>query len=274
MDALFDRLKETAIALKDSVLPHSLDRFRHAQKSNNEQNEFFHRKWNSFEDNSSNTEENDLSLFSINEDLIQFVENLCCHPRTFTEFPLNAEDQTSDFLTSWEERHALIMLSRVPQLGRFRFHLCPSKMKESSFWKIYFLIIKNKIGREKLASIEEYTRKTENRKSLETLKTIPGNEESMSSNSSRNSDRNGTIGNIEKSTEQNSIASTSLEAVLQSLCHSTPFSSPESKGDDLEQYYDELWRENHGPLNVPVDDGIDPQLDNYFVHEIKFDDET
>ena len=43
----------------------------------------------------------------------------------------------------------------------------------------------------------------------------------------------------------------------------SPFSSPNSKGSDIEEYYDNLWKDQ---LNTAatLDDGIDPEVDNYF----------
>jgi hypothetical protein len=43
----------------------------------------------------------------------------------------------------------------------------------------------------------------------------------------------------------------------------SPFSSPNSKGSDIEEYYDSLWKEqmNH---SANFDEGIDPTSDNYF----------
>jgi len=48
-------------------------------------------------------------------------------------------------LTKWQEKHALIVLSTVPEISRFRYTLCPKHMKESKFWKIYFMLVKSHV---------------------------------------------------------------------------------------------------------------------------------
>jgi len=49
-------------------------------------------------------------------------------------------------LTPWQERHAVIVLSTVPEISSFRYILCPKHMKESKFWKIYFMLVKSHVS--------------------------------------------------------------------------------------------------------------------------------
>jgi len=81
----------------------------------------------------------------ITPSLKEFVQNICQHPNTWLEFPLE-KSQESIVLSDWQERHARLMLNQVDELGELRFQLCPSHLKDERFWKIYFLLVQNKIG--------------------------------------------------------------------------------------------------------------------------------
>jgi len=81
----------------------------------------------------------------ITPSLKEFVQNICEHPNTWLEFPLE-KSQESIVLSDWQERHARLMLNQVDELGELRFQLCPSHLKDERFWKIYFLLVQNKIG--------------------------------------------------------------------------------------------------------------------------------
>jgi len=80
--------------------------------------------------------------FGVTPSLIEFVQNICEHPKTFTDFPLDSG--VSDTLTSWQEQHAKLMLHKVPELSQLRNQICPSRMKDGRFWTIYFLLVRNK----------------------------------------------------------------------------------------------------------------------------------
>jgi len=85
------------------------------------------------------------SSVGITPSLKEFVQNICQHPNTWLEFPLE-KAQESIILSDWQERHARLMLNQVDELGELRFQLCPSHLKDERFWKIYFLLVQNKIG--------------------------------------------------------------------------------------------------------------------------------
>jgi len=57
----------------------------------------------------------------------------------------SAEAAAGD-LTSWQERHAVLVLSKAKELAKIRYDLCPRHMKDKQFWKIYFLLSKSYIS--------------------------------------------------------------------------------------------------------------------------------
>jgi hypothetical protein len=46
-------------------------------------------------------------------------------------------------LTGWQERHAVLVLSKAKELAKIRYDLCPRHMKDKQFWRIYFLLAKS-----------------------------------------------------------------------------------------------------------------------------------
>eukprot|EP00005_Dracoamoeba_jomungandri_P014388 CAMPEP_0174268906 /NCGR_PEP_ID=MMETSP0439-20130205/39150_1 /TAXON_ID=0 /ORGANISM="Stereomyxa ramosa, Strain Chinc5" /LENGTH=157 /DNA_ID=CAMNT_0015357383 /DNA_START=32 /DNA_END=505 /DNA_ORIENTATION=+ len=92
-------------------------------------------------------EESDKSVVEIEvtPTLIEYVQQLAQHPQTFTNFPISSQAEFE--MSAVEERHAKTMLTKVPELSRLRYILCPSKMREEVFWRIYFLLLENKLSR-------------------------------------------------------------------------------------------------------------------------------
>lgn len=52
-------------------------------------------------------------------------------------FPSIADFELSDA----QQEHALTVESLAPRLAALRIELCPGYMSESSFWKIYFVLL-------------------------------------------------------------------------------------------------------------------------------------
>nr|CAB3491779.1 unnamed protein product [Digitaria exilis] len=51
-------------------------------------------------------------------------------------------------MTDAQQDHALAVESVAPELADLRIELCPSHMSESCFWKIYFVLLHPKLGKE------------------------------------------------------------------------------------------------------------------------------
>jgi hypothetical protein len=92
-------------------------------------------------------EEVDNYQIPITQTLVEYVQNLALHPSTFINFPIPKLTDASFRLNKGEERHAKEILQRVPELQALRYDLCPRKMTEETFWRIYFLLLLNKTTR-------------------------------------------------------------------------------------------------------------------------------
>jgi len=109
---------------------------------------------------SSLEEENDLEFEdnlvvkrTLSPDVIEHVKTLCSVPVTWEKFPMKefgidpeAQNSFGNEMTKREEKHAIEILEAIPELAALRFRLCPKYMNDIQFWKIYFLLMKNKIG--------------------------------------------------------------------------------------------------------------------------------
>ncbi|KAJ1427986.1 BSD domain [Sesbania bispinosa] len=58
-------------------------------------------------------------------------------------------------LSQWQERHAILILSRVKEISQLRYVLCPRHLKENQFWRIYFLLARNHIVEYELRAIQQ-----------------------------------------------------------------------------------------------------------------------
>ncbi|XP_021907391.1 uncharacterized protein LOC110821753 [Carica papaya] len=101
-------------------------------------------------------EEDDLG---VTDQLIDYIKSFTLD--TFKNFPLqDNEGATSTYddgtarsssanvrndLSEWQERHAVLVLSKVKELSQLRFKLCPRYLKEQQFWRIYFKVVKNHV---------------------------------------------------------------------------------------------------------------------------------
>uniref|UniRef100_A0A0E0DJJ3 MPN domain-containing protein n=1 Tax=Oryza meridionalis TaxID=40149 RepID=A0A0E0DJJ3_9ORYZ len=58
-------------------------------------------------------------------------------------------------LTGWQERHAVLVLSKAKELAKIRYDLCPRHMKDKQFWRIYFLLAKSYTSPYELRAIQK-----------------------------------------------------------------------------------------------------------------------
>ncbi|MFS7983246.1 putative BSD domain-containing protein [Helianthus anomalus] len=79
----------------------------------------------------------------VTDEVLAFVRDVTMLPDTWIEFPIDEdEDDAEDFeLSDAQQEHALAVESLVPRLAALRIELCPGYMSESSFWKIYFVLL-------------------------------------------------------------------------------------------------------------------------------------
>ncbi|KAL6499581.1 hypothetical protein OROGR_027491 [Orobanche gracilis] len=93
-------------------------------------------------------------IYGITDQLIEFVKSL--NLETFRNFRLPDEEESSSYsgscgkirsdLSIWQEKHAMLTLSRVKELTQLRFKLCPRYLKERQFWRIYFTLVRSYVA--------------------------------------------------------------------------------------------------------------------------------
>ncbi|XP_044465721.1 uncharacterized protein LOC123195922 isoform X2 [Mangifera indica] len=102
---------------------------------------------------SQQQQEEDLEKFGITEELREFVKGITID--TFEDFPLEDDLEMSDVptesnvqkdLNEWQEKHATLVLSKVKEISKLRYELCPRAMKERKFWRIYFILVNNHVA--------------------------------------------------------------------------------------------------------------------------------
>ncbi|XP_012490829.1 uncharacterized protein LOC105803286 isoform X1 [Gossypium raimondii] len=99
-------------------------------------------------------------LLGITQQLIDHVKSFTLE--TFKNFPIqddgDIEAQTSynvrKDLSDWQERHAVLVLSKVKELSQLRFKLCPRHLKEEKFWRIYFMLVNSYVAEYELHAIQ------------------------------------------------------------------------------------------------------------------------
>uniref|UniRef100_A0A1J3FY70 BSD domain-containing protein n=1 Tax=Noccaea caerulescens TaxID=107243 RepID=A0A1J3FY70_NOCCA len=120
---------------------------------------------------SSRKEEGKDELLGVTDELIDHVRSFTID--TFKDFSLDDEEETSvnpledeengvsssenvkKDLSDWQERHAVLVLSRSKELSQLRFKLCPRLLKEEQFWRIYFQLVRNLVAKYEVLAIQQ-----------------------------------------------------------------------------------------------------------------------
>ncbi|KAF8113192.1 hypothetical protein N665_0054s0010 [Sinapis alba] len=109
------------------------------------------------------------------DDLLGVTDELIDHVRSFTidtfkNFSLYDEEacvnpledeednglsNVKKDLSDWQERHAVLVLSKSKELSQLRFKLCPRLFKEDQFWKIYFKLVRNLVAKYEVVAIQQ-----------------------------------------------------------------------------------------------------------------------
>ncbi|VFQ84377.1 unnamed protein product [Cuscuta campestris] len=94
----------------------------------------------------------DLERFGVTDDLREFIKGITMN--TFQDFPLQDISEMSAIptvsnvcqdLNKFQEKHAKLVLSSVKEISKLRYALCPRVMRERTFWKIYFILVKSHV---------------------------------------------------------------------------------------------------------------------------------
>ncbi|XP_044503619.1 uncharacterized protein LOC123224136 [Mangifera indica] len=110
-------------------------------------------------------DQEELLILGVTEQLIDHVKSFTLE--TFKNFPLQDDDDSTydveattnssgnvqQDLSDWQERHAILVLSKVKELAQLRFKLCPRHLKEQQFWRIYFMLVKSHVAEYELQAI-------------------------------------------------------------------------------------------------------------------------
>jgi len=217
--------------------------------------------------NNNNSKEEDLADIGIDPTIMEFVESICNHPNTFRDFPLENYGNSPKKLTPKQEKHAMLMLDKVPELSQLRYKLCPGVMKEEKFWRVYFLILQNKIG---YIFSDEVIEEQDN---TTTTTTTPDAQHNADDNTSPTTTTTG-----EQTSDEYSVKSKfSYEhefttpdkkrrgSKSNSKTTPSPFTPPPPPRTpqtpaEIEDYFERIWT----PVTTPVDEGIEPDYDSYF----------
>ncbi|KAK1310866.1 hypothetical protein QJS10_CPA08g01804 [Acorus calamus] len=121
--------------------------------------------------------EADLVRFGVTDELREFVKGIDLS--TFRDFPMEDEPEMSEVptvsnvrqdLNEWQAKHAMLVLSSVKEISKFRYELCPRHMKERKFWRIYFVLVHNHVAPYEKQYMEEGVLKSAQRKQEDEVK--------------------------------------------------------------------------------------------------------
>ncbi|KAD5960934.1 hypothetical protein E3N88_12407 [Mikania micrantha] len=102
------------------------------------------------DDNEDSSDGDGDGAVGVSDDVVAFAGDIAMHPETWLDFPLpENEDDGEDFdLSDAQQEHVLAVERLAPRLSALRIELCPNYMTESSFWKIYFVLLHPRLERD------------------------------------------------------------------------------------------------------------------------------
>ncbi|KAL5215624.1 hypothetical protein ABZP36_007025 [Zizania latifolia] len=101
-------------------------------------------------------EEEEEEELGVTPQLLDFLRTLS--PDTFKSAALQLQGGSAGVdaadLSGWQERHAVLVLSKAKELAKIRYDLCPRHIKDKQFWRIYFLLAKSYTSPYELRAIQ------------------------------------------------------------------------------------------------------------------------
>lgn len=93
----------------------------------------------------------ELREYGITPEFKDFVRSLTYS--TFRDYPTEelviaspaSTSRDMPYLLPWQERHAMLVVQSVNEINELRFVLCPKRMTDEQFWKIYFNLTKKQL---------------------------------------------------------------------------------------------------------------------------------
>ncbi|CAE5971559.1 unnamed protein product [Arabidopsis arenosa] len=127
---------------------------------------------NSLKNGSSVKEEGKDEILGVTDELIDRVRSFTID--TFKNFSLEDEEEEVSVshlgdedngmsssvnvkkdLSDWQEKHAVLVLSKSKELSQLRFKLCPRLLKEHQFWRIYFQLVRKLVAKYEVLAIQQ-----------------------------------------------------------------------------------------------------------------------
>ncbi|XP_023642031.1 uncharacterized protein LOC17893695 isoform X1 [Capsella rubella] len=130
---------------------------------------------NSLVNGSSVNEEGKDEILGVTDELIDHVRSFTID--TFKDFSLEADEKEEEEasvnplgdednglsssanvkkdLSDWQEKHAVLVLSKSKELSQLRFKLCPRLLKEHQFWRIYFQLVRKLVAKYEVLAIQQ-----------------------------------------------------------------------------------------------------------------------
>ncbi|CAN7126898.1 unnamed protein product [Brassica rapa subsp. narinosa] len=86
---------------------------------------------------------------------MELDEEACVNPLEEEDEEVSSSENAKKDLSDWQERHAVLVLSKSKELSQLRFKLCPRLLKEDHFWKIYFKLVRNLVAKYEVQAIQQ-----------------------------------------------------------------------------------------------------------------------
>eukprot|EP00899_Mesostigma_viride_P029491 jgi/Mesvir1/9727/Mv25323-RA.1 len=87
-----------------------------------------------------------LTSYGVTPELRQFVSSINIY--TFRDFPKDDPEKESSWeMSKWREEHARLVLESVQEVADFRYVLCPRRMTETRFWRVYFQLVETMVNK-------------------------------------------------------------------------------------------------------------------------------
>lgn len=80
--------------------------------------------------------------FKVDQKVIDFATCLAEHDKTFLDFPPDQSGVPFEF-TDQHNLHARLLLESSEPFAQLRYRVCPGKMPELEFWRVYFTLLRN-----------------------------------------------------------------------------------------------------------------------------------
>lgn len=97
-------------------------------------------------------------LYGVTDQLLDFIKSFSIDTFRNFSFPNEDDGDTPENvrrdLSDWQQRHALLVLSKLKELSELRFKLCPRFLKDHQFWTIYFALVKDFVAKYELRAIQ------------------------------------------------------------------------------------------------------------------------